>query len=149
MADQSMPDMGSLLGMAMEMQQQMAAAQEALTATVVEGAAGGGVVKVAVTGGYEFRSVTISPEVVDPDDVELLADLVLAALHDAAAKVNELQAQAMNPMGGIDVASLDLSDLGGLGDMLGLSPADPFDADDFEDDDDLEDEDDDHLDGRD
>lgn len=155
MADGSMPDMGSLFGMAMELQQQMAAAQAALTATVVEGAAGGGAVKIEVTGGYEFRSVTIDPGVVDPDDVELLGDLVLAALHDAAAKVNALQEQTMNPMAGMDLASLDLGGLGGagglgdlgdLGGLLGLAPADPFDLDD--EDDELEGEDDEHRDGR-
>ena len=77
-------------------------------ATVVEGQAGGGVVKVTVTGGLEFRSVSIDPSAVDPEDVSMLEDLVLAALHDAVAKAQEAQAGVM---GGLD--------MGGLGGILG------------------------------
>jgi DNA-binding YbaB/EbfC family protein len=102
------PDIADLLKQAQKMQQQLAEAQAAAAETVVEGVSGGGVVKVAVTGDMEFRSVTIDPAAVDPDDVEMLEDLVLAALHDAVAKVRELSARAM---GGID--------LGGLGKLLG------------------------------
>jgi DNA-binding YbaB/EbfC family protein len=121
-AQSSMPDMGSLLGMAMEMQQQMVAAQAEAAHTVVEGQAGGGAVRIEVTGGLEFRSVTIAPDAVDPNDVDMLQDLVLAALHDAVARVNEL-AQANNPLAGFDVGGLDMGnvDLGGLGGMLGLA----------------------------
>jgi hypothetical protein len=96
-------DLGSLMEQASQMQQQMAEAQAAAAATVVEGAAGGGAVKVTVTGTGEFRSVHIDPSAVDPDDVAMLEDLVLAALHDATARIQELQAGAM----------------GGLGDLLG------------------------------
>jgi DNA-binding YbaB/EbfC family protein len=85
----SFPDLGGLLEQVQGMQGQ-----------VVEGQAGGGVVKVEVTAGWEFRSITIAPEAVDPDDVEMLQDLVLAALRDAAARVAELQ-------------------MGGLGKLLG------------------------------
>jgi DNA-binding YbaB/EbfC family protein len=115
-----MPDMGSLLGMAMEMQQQMLAAQEAANEAVVEGQAGGGVVRIAVNGAYEFQSVTIDPEAVDPDDVEMLQDLVLAAIHDAVARVHELTASA-NPLAGLDLGAVDLGglDLGGLFGMDG------------------------------
>jgi nucleoid-associated protein EbfC len=118
MADEppsEMSDLGGLLGMAMEMSQQMAAAQEQAAAEVVEGQAGGGAVRIEVTGGFEFRSVTISPEALDPDDVEMLQDLVLAALHDASAKVQELQSTG-NPlaaMGGL--GGMDLSAVGGIG----------------------------------
>lgn len=108
-------DMGALLGQAMEMQQQLMSAQQAVTAAEFEGVAGGGVVRVTVTGGFEFRRVTIDPEVVDPDDVELLQDLVLAALHDATARVAE---QSQAAMGGLDLAGM-----GGLGDALGLGGA--------------------------
>ncbi len=121
-ADDATPDMGSLLGMAMEMQQQMMAAQEEAADTIVEGQAGGGVVRIEVTGSLEFRAVHLDPTAVDPDDVEMLEDLVLAALHDAVARVNELT-EAANPLAGMDLASLDLGgfDLGGidLGGMLG------------------------------
>lgn len=103
-------DLGGLLEQAASLQQQMAAAQDEVNAEVVEGVAGGGAVKVRVTGGLEFESVSISPEAVDPDDVAMLEDLVLAALHDAVAQVQELQAGSV---GGLD---LDLGgmDLGGL-----------------------------------
>jgi len=101
-------DLGGLLEQAQQMQQQLMDAQAALADEVVEGHAGGGVVKVTVTGGMEFRSVKIDKSVVDPDDVEMLEDLVLAALHDAAHKVQELTQQGMGQLG-----------LGGLGGLLG------------------------------
>jgi len=101
-------DLGGLLEQAQQMQQQLMEAQAALADEVVEGHAGGGVVKVTVTGGMEFRSVKIDKSVVDPDDVEMLEDLVLAALHDAAHKVQELTQQGMGQLG-----------LGGLGGLLG------------------------------
>lgn len=96
-------DLGNLMEQATQMQQQMAAAQEAAAETVLEGMAGGGAVRVTVTGTGEFRSVTIDPAAVDPTDVAMLEDLVLAALHDASARVVELREQSM----------------GGLGDLLG------------------------------
>jgi nucleoid-associated protein EbfC len=124
--DDAMPDMGSLLGMAMDMQQQLLAAQEQAASTLVEGQAGGGVVRIEVTGGLEFQAVHIDPDAVDPDDVEMLQDLVLAALHDAVARVNELT-QAANPLGGMDLGSLDLAGMGlgglDLGDVLGTGGA--------------------------
>lgn len=109
-------DMGGLLQAAMQMQQQLVEAQQQAAATVVEGVAGGGVVRVEVTGGMEFRAVHIAPEAVDPDDVEMLEDLVLAALHDAMAKVGELQSRSMPSLG---LPGLDLG--GGLGFQGGSS----------------------------
>ena len=100
-------DPSELLRMAQQMQSQLADAQAAAAEAVVEGQSGGGMVKVAVTGSMEFRSVAIDPQVVDPADVGMLEDLVLAALHDATAKAQELSSRAM---GGID--------LGGLGGLL-------------------------------
>ena len=102
------PNMNDLMKQAQKMQEQLMEAQQAASEQVIEGQSGGGVVKVSVTGGMEFRSVTIDPAAVDPDDVAMLEDLVLAAIHDAVAKVNELSQQAM---GGLD--------LGGLGGLLG------------------------------
>lgn len=99
-------DLGALLGQAQAMQQQILDAQAEVAAQVVEGQSGGGVVKVEVTGGWEFRSVTIDPSAVD--DPELLADLVLAALRDAAVRVDALHRDSV---GGVD--------LGGLGGLLG------------------------------
>ena len=93
----------------MEMQQQLLEAQAEAAEAVVEGQAGGGAVTVRVTGAMVFQSVTIAPAAVDPDDVDLLQDLVLAALNDAMDQVARLQ---QSSMGG-----LDLADVGGL---LGL-----------------------------
>ncbi|CAN5697556.1 hypothetical protein BH24ACT3_BH24ACT3_11400 [soil metagenome] len=108
-----MPDLGGLLEQAQKMQEQLAAAQDAAAATLVEGVAGGGVVKVEVTGAMEFRSVAIDPAAVDPADVDMLQDLVLAALHDAMAQITDLQ---HGVTGGLDIGGLEL---GGLGGMLG------------------------------
>ena len=98
-------DMGSLLGAAQSMQEQMMEAQEQLASAVVEGQAGGGVVRIEVTCGMEFRSVHIDPAAVDPEDPTLLEDLVLAALHEAVGAVNRLQAEA-SPLGGLDLGGL-------------------------------------------
>jgi len=117
-------DMGSLLEQAMGMQQQLLEAQAQAAEAVVEGQAGGGVVKIEVTGGMEFRSVTIAPEAVDPADVELLQDLVLAALNDAMDGIGRLQQASM---GGLD--------LGAMGGMLGLGGAPDDDGGDADDDD--------------
>jgi nucleoid-associated protein EbfC len=75
--------MANLQRMAQQMQQQMARVQEELAAATVEGSAGGGVIKAVATGRQELVSVTIDPSVVDPDDVEMLQDLVVAAVNDA------------------------------------------------------------------
>ncbi|MGZ4682481.1 MAG: YbaB/EbfC family nucleoid-associated protein [Acidimicrobiales bacterium] len=115
-------DMGALLEQAMGMQQQLLEAQAQAAEAVVEGQAGGGVVKIEVTGGMEFRSITIAPEAVDPDDVELLQDLVLAALNDAMDGIGRLQQASM---GGLD--------LGAMGGMLGLGGATDDDEGDFDD----------------
>ena len=101
-------DLGALLEQASSMQQHLADAQEQAAATEVEGVAGGGVVKITATGDGTFKTVTIDPDAVDPADVDMLQDLILAALHDVTAKVQELQAASV---GGLD--------LGGLGGLLG------------------------------
>jgi len=101
------PDLGALLQQAQQMQEQLMAAQAEAAETEHEGVAGGGAVRITVTGGMEFRSVKIRPDAVDPDDVEMLEDLVLAALHEAVGKVNAAQQQAI---GGFD---------GALGGLLG------------------------------
>jgi nucleoid-associated protein EbfC len=106
-------DLGNLLGAAQSMQQQMAEAQERIAETVVEAQAGGGAVKIEATGDFRFRSVHISPDAVDPDDLTMLEDLVLAALHDIVDAIAELQTGA-SPMGGMDLGGIDLSGLGGL-----------------------------------
>jgi len=93
-------DLSGLLAQAQSMQQQLLDAQSSVAEQVVEGQAGGGVVKVRVTGGFDFQAVTIDPSVVDPADVEMLQDLVLAAVRDALGRINELNAQAMGGFGG-------------------------------------------------
>jgi DNA-binding YbaB/EbfC family protein len=105
-------DLGGLLEQAQQMQQQLMAAQAEAAATLVEGSSGGGAVKVEVTGGLDFRSVQIDPSVIDPEDPSLLEDLVLAALHDAVAQVNEMQQGAV---GGLDLGALGGGGLGGGG----------------------------------
>jgi len=109
---------GGLDGMMKQMQKMqadMAAAQEALAEATVEGSAGGGMVKVVVSGAGEVQSVRISAEVVDPDDVEMLEDLVLAAVGDGLRRAQEMQSQSL---GGV-TGGLDLGALGDLGGLLG------------------------------
>jgi DNA-binding YbaB/EbfC family protein len=108
----SMPDFDALLSQAMQMQQQVMAAQAEAAARQVTGVAGGGAVEVDVTGALEFTAVRIAPEAVDPDDVGLLEDLVLAALHDATAKVHALQSESLGGFGDLLAGS-------GLGGVLG------------------------------
>jgi hypothetical protein len=130
-------DLEALMGQVGEMQQQLMAAQEAAAAQVVEGVAGGGVVRIRVTGGMDFQAVELDPEVIDPGDPELLADLVLAALHDAVAKAHQLQTQAI----GFDPASVDLGGLLGGGPGSVLDAADDDEDEDDDGDDDEEDDD--------
>jgi nucleoid-associated protein EbfC len=94
------PNMQQLMKQAQKMQQQMEAAQAELAATEVIGSAGGGLVSVTVTGGGELTSITIDPKVVDPDDVETLQDLVVAAVRDANRAVSELTQEKMGPVTG-------------------------------------------------
>ena len=98
-----MPDLNELLGQAMKMQQELQAAQAEAAAQTVEGVSGGGVVRVTATGAGEITNVKIDPKVVDPSDVEMLEDLVLAAIHDAAMKAQELTQEAM---GGLSFGGL-------------------------------------------
>ena len=102
----SQPNMQQLLKQAQKMQQDMLAAQEALKDEAVDASAGGGMVKVQVSGDLEVKSITIDPQAVDPDDVELLQDMVLAAVNEAMRSAQEL---AASKMGGI------AGGLGGLG----------------------------------
>ncbi len=90
-------DLGSLLGQAQELMEAQAAAAEQLHT----GRAGGGAVTVTVTGGFDFRSVSIDPSVVDPADASMLEDLVLAALRDATSSVERSSKQALGGFGGL------------------------------------------------
>lgn len=102
-------DIGALLQQAQAMQQQLVEAQEAAAEQLVEGQAGGGAVRVVVTGGLQFESVSISPEAVDPEDVAMLEDLVVTACNDAVAKAQAVNQQAL---GGLDAGALGLPGLG-------------------------------------
>ncbi|MGH2377453.1 MAG: YbaB/EbfC family nucleoid-associated protein [Candidatus Limnocylindria bacterium] len=95
-----MKDLRDLQRMAKEMQAGMERAQAQLADETVEGTAGGGAVTVVMSGTQEVRSVRISPEAVDPDDVETLQDLVLAATRDALARSKELASQKLGGITG-------------------------------------------------
>jgi len=106
-ATPEMPDLGGIF-------ESFQKVQEARSQTY-EGHAGGGAVVVRATGDLQFESVTIAAEVVDPSDVEMLQDLVLAALHDLASTMAEAQQAAMGALGGLDLGGLDLGGLLGGG----------------------------------
>ena len=101
----ALPDLAGLsgdgLGGLLEQAQQMMQAQQEASEREVEGVAGGGVVRVRTTGTGQVLGVSIAPEVVDPDDVEMLEDLVVAALHDMNAKLLEIQREAMGSLGNL------------------------------------------------
>ena len=100
------PNMNQMLKQVQKMQEEMMAAQETLKDEVVDASAGGGMVTVQVTGDLNVKSITIDPQAVDPDDVELLQDMVLAAVNEALRSAQEL---ASSKLGGI------AGGLGGLG----------------------------------
>ena len=87
--------MGNLQRMAQQMQQEMLRVQRELESATVDGTAGGGVVKATVTGKQELLSLTIDPSAVDPSDVEMLQDLVLAAVNEALRASGELAESKM------------------------------------------------------
>ena len=95
-----MVDMGKMMKQARKMQQQISKIQEELGSKNVEASTGGGMVKVVATGKRELLSIEISPEVVDPDDVEMLQDLTLAAVNEALRKAEELAASEMGKIAG-------------------------------------------------
>jgi DNA-binding YbaB/EbfC family protein len=101
--------MANLQRMALQMQQEMERVQAELAETKVEGSSGGGVVRALVTGKQELVSITIDPSAVDPDDVEMLEDLVTAAVNEALDSSRRLAEQKMGAM----------QSIGGLGGLLG------------------------------
>lgn len=86
--------------MAQQMQSQMAQAQDELKETTLEATAGGGAVRVVITGAGEVRAVEIDPSAVDPGEVEMLQDLVLAAVNDAITRSKELERERMGRIAG-------------------------------------------------
>lgn len=93
-------NMNNMIRQAQKMQQDMMKAQEELESKTYEAAAGGGVVSAAVSGKKELLSVTIDPEAVDPDDVEMLQDLIVAAVNEALRKASEDAASQMSRLTG-------------------------------------------------
>lgn len=91
--------MKKMMAQAQKMQQGMMKAQEELAEARIEGSAGGGMVKVTVTGQSEIKGIHISPEVVDPEDVEMLEDMIMAAVTDAVEKSKALTEQKMSGFG--------------------------------------------------
>ena len=91
-------NMQQLMRQAQKMQQAMTEAQEKLDAAEYEASAGGGVVNVKVSGKRELMAITIDPKVVDPDDVEMLQDLIMAAVNEALRKGEETREATMSRM---------------------------------------------------
>jgi len=102
------PNLNQMMKQVQQMQAEMAKAQEDLKSQVVEASAGGGMVTVKISGDLELRELTIDPEAVDPADVELLQDMVQAAVNEAIRSAQELAASKMGAATG---------GLGGLGDL--------------------------------
>ena len=93
-------NMQQLMRQAQKMQQQMLAMQEELDAREYEGTAGGGAVSCKVSGKRQLTMLTIQPDAVDPDDVEMLQDMIVAAVNDALKKGEETREREMNKLGG-------------------------------------------------
>ena len=93
-------NMNQLLAQAQKMQKDMEKAQEEVAALTADATAGGGAVKAVVNGSHEVVSLSIDPGVVDPEDVEMLQDLVVAAINEAMRKIEEVSAERMSRVTG-------------------------------------------------
>ena len=114
MSTEGPPDMQALLAQAAAMQEQLMAAQDQLASARFDGTSGGGLVTATVDGAGELLALSIDPATCDPDDTETLADLVVAAVHDAASNAARAAAEQMGSIaGGQDVGP------GGAGPELG------------------------------
>jgi nucleoid-associated protein EbfC len=125
------PNLQQMLKQAQEAQEELLKAQEALKDERVDASAGGGMVKVVATGEGRLESIVIDPDAVDPDDVELLQDMVLAAANEALRAADELRERALggSAAGGFDPAAamealggLGLGGMGGLPGGMGAGP---------------------------
>ncbi len=97
----------NMLKQAQQMQARLAAVQEEIAVARTEATVGGGMIKVAVIGGSKVESITIDPEVVDPDDVEMLQDLILAAINEAMDSAQKLASDKMSQItGGLNIPGL-------------------------------------------
>lgn len=98
------PNMGNLMKQAQKFQEKMAKLQGELAEKTVEATAGGGMVSVVVNGQQEVLSIRIDPEVIDPDDVEMLQDLVLAAVNDGLKRAKDMVTEEMSKLtGGLNI----------------------------------------------
>ena len=96
-----------IMRQAQELQAKLAKAQEELASTIIEASSGGGAVKVTINGQQEIKEVKISPEAINPEDVEMLEDLVLAAVSEALAKSKELATERLSKVtGGLNIPGL-------------------------------------------
>jgi DNA-binding YbaB/EbfC family protein len=115
------PNLNKMLEQAQAMLAQQQEAQEKLKSQTVEATAGGGMVRVVLSGDMRVQTLAIDPDAVDPEDVEMLQDMVIAALNEALRSAEELQQKAM---GGADAGGFDpmsaLDMLGGMGGMGGM-----------------------------
>jgi len=97
----------SFMRQAQELQAKLAKAQQELAEATIEASSGGGAVKVIVNGQQQVLSVKISPEAIEPDDVEMLEDLVMTAVNEALAKAQEMAAKRMGKLtGGLNIPGL-------------------------------------------
>lgn len=102
-----LPNMGNLLKKAQELQEKMTKLQEELGEKTVEASAGGGMVTVVANGKQEIVSITIDPEVVDSNDIEMLQDLVLAAVNDALFQAKRMISEEMSQLtGGVNIPGI-------------------------------------------
>jgi DNA-binding YbaB/EbfC family protein len=108
-----------------QMQERMLKAQEEIENRVAEGTSGGGAVKVEITGGYRVKSLHIDPDVIDPDDMGMLEDLVIAAMNEAIAQVQAFHSDSMGAVtGGLEGMGIPgLGGAGGSGAPSGLNRA--------------------------
>ena len=119
------PNLQAMLRQAQEMMAAQQQAQEALKSERVEASAGGGMVKVVMTGDMHLESIAIEPDAVDPEDVEMLQDMVVAAVNEALRSAQELAESKLGGLGGEGfdpMSALDALGLGGMGGMGGGLP---------------------------
>ncbi len=126
------PNLQNMLRQAQEMMAAQQQAQESLKSERVEASAGGGMVKVVMTGDMHLESIAIEPDAVDPEDVEMLQDMVVAAVNEALRSAQELAESKLGGMGGEGfdpMSALDALGLGGMGGVGGgmgsLPPGQP------------------------
>lgn len=103
------PDMNALMRQAQKMQDDMKAKQEELEATEYQASAAGGMVEITMMGSHQVKAVKIKPEAVDPDDIEMLEDMIAAAINEAVRKIEDASTEELGKItGGMNIPGLDL-----------------------------------------